>query len=375
MTLFQPDALVLASILQIATDAVICVNDEHRIVYFNDGAAQMFGYPADEMIGAPLRNLMPAKFGDAHAGHVKRFGSGTSTSRRMAERSTIYGLRSNGEEFVAQAGISRVQTDNGPLFAVVMRDMSEQRRTEVLLEDALARAEDAIRDRDDMLSLVNHDLRNPVNAVKMLASALLRLPTSAEAADLPVVAREHANVMLQSATQMDALIQDLLDVARLERGTLRLACQTAAISPILTLAADILAPMAAEKHITLETEIEAGLPPVSVDPDRVGQVLSNLLGNALKFTPEGGSVRLRAIRTVDAVEVRVQDSGIRIKSDDLPFIFDRFWQAKRTDRSGAGLGLAIAKGIVQAHGGTIVIESVLGQGTIVRFTLPAALAN
>lgn len=366
-----PDA-ILASIVQIASDAILCIDEAQRVVFFNDGASRMFGYTEAEVLGKSLAVLMPDRFRTSHAHHVRGFGAGGVTARVMAERSTIYALRKDGDEFVAQAAIARVDTETGMIFAVVLRDVSEQRRSEAMVQGALQRAEAAVRDRDDMLGLVSHDLRNPVNAVKMLASALMRFPTSPDAHALPITAAEHASVMLQAATQMDALIQDLLDVTRLERGQLRLTRRSCAIGTVLTSAADLLAPIADGKRILLETEVEAGLPAVDIDPDRIAQVLSNLVGNALKFTPDGGEVRLRGLRHPDGVEVRVQDTGVGITAEDLPFVFDRFWQSRRTDRSGAGLGLAIAKGIVEAHGGHIAMESAVGRGTLVAFTLPRA---
>ena len=114
------------------------------------------------------------------------------------------------------------------------------------------------------------------------------------------------------------------------------------------------------------------LPQVDVDPDRLVQVLSNLIGNAIKYTPRGGSVRVAAEADQDIVRVTIADTGIGISEHELPQVFDRFWQSKRTNRSGAGLGLAIARGIVRSHGGRICIDSVVGVGTTVHFTVPRA---
>jgi len=362
---------VLARIVHIASDAILCVDESQVICFFNDGARRMFGYEAVETIGQPLSMLMPSRFHTVHAGHVRAFGHSDSSARRMGERSVIFALRKNGDEFSAEAAIARVPTDDGTIYAVVMRDVSEQRRSEALVQRALTDAENAVRDRDDLVGLVSHDLRNPVNAVKMLASALLRIPGDPSATRLPPTAAEHASVMLQAATQMDALIQDLLDVTRLERGELRIARRPEAIAPLMATTADLLAPLASERGVTLETELEAGLPMVDIDADRIAQVLSNLVGNAVKFTPEGGHVRMRALRRAGGILVIVQDTGAGIAPEDLPFVFDRFWQSKRTDRSGAGLGLAIAQGIVRAHGGTLSLESESGRGTSALLTLPA----
>jgi PAS domain S-box-containing protein len=362
---------VLAQIVHIASDAIICVDAQQIIRFVNDGAVQMFGYTEAEITGQPLSLLMPERFHSAHHHHIERFGAGESHARRMAERSPIFGTRRDGSEFAAEAAIAKVTTERGMLYAVVMRDVSERRRNEALVKRALSNAETAVRDRDDMLGLVSHDLRNPVNAVKMLAAAVLRIPSAADATHLPAVASEHATVMLQAATQMDTLIQDLLDVTRLERGQLRLSRRPESIAPLLATTADLLAPLAAARGVTLETEIEAGLPQVLIDPDRIAQVLSNLVGNAIKFTQEGGDVRLLAARDLEGVRVTVRDTGVGIAADDLAFVFDRFWQSKRTDRSGAGLGLAIAHAIVRAHSGTLWLESEMGKGTVAQFTLPA----
>lgn len=367
-----PD-LVLARVLQIATDAVVCVNEAHVIRYFNQGAELMFGYEAAEVLGQPLSILLPKRFRIPHDRHVKSFGAEGIASRQMSERAPIFGLRKSGEEFPAEAAINRVSTDSGTLFTVLMRDVTEQRRNEALVARALAEAENAIRDRDDLLSLVSHDLRNPVNAVKMLASSLLRIQAKPDAKHLPELAAEHATVMLQAATQMDTLIQDLLDVTRLEKGRLQIVRQSHAIGALVVATADLLEPLASSRGVSLETELAAGLPLVSIDPDRITQVLSNLVGNAVKYTPEGGHVRLRALRHGDGVQVIVQDTGTGISPEDLPFVFDRFWQSKRTDRSGAGLGLAIAKGIAQAHDAALTLESELGRGTSAILTLPGAL--
>jgi len=363
---------VLARVLHVASDAIICVDAAQIICFFNDGASRMFGYGPAEVLGQPLSMLLPARFHSAHQSHIRRFGSSDSTARKMSERSPIFALRKSGEEFSAEAAIIRVDTDESTLYSVVMRDVTEQRRNEALVQQALAESENAVRDRDDLLGLVSHDLRNPVNAVKMLASALLRIPSDVGATTLPPSASEHASVMLQAATQMDTLIQDLLDVTRLERGKLRLSCRPEAIAVLMATTADLLAPLASASGVTLETELEAGLPLVNIDPDRIAQVLSNLVGNAVKFTPQGGHVKMRALRQPAGILVIVQDTGVGIAAEDLPFVFDRFWQSKRTDRSGAGLGLAIAHGIVRAHGGSLTLESDIGRGTTAVLTLPAA---
>jgi PAS domain S-box-containing protein len=362
------DTLVTA-ILSIASDAIICVDGEQRITFFNEGAARIFGYEPDEMLGQPLAVLLPVRFRGSHGSHVETFGRSHTIARRMGERSLISGVRKDGEEFPAEAAIAHMPSESGPVFSVVLRDVTAQRRTQEMNERLLFETEKAVKQRDEMLGLVSHDLRNPVNAVKMLAAAILR--SREEGAELPGEVAEHATVMLQAATQMDALIQDLLDSTRLEAGRLRLALHWSSVADLVSAAVDTLAPMAASKSITLDARVPSALPEVYADHDRVVQVLSNLIGNALKFTPAGGSVTVSGELDGKMVVIAVRDTGIGMAPEDLPYVFDRFWQSKRTNRSGAGLGLAIARGIVLGHGGRIWIESAAGVATTVRFTLPA----
>ncbi len=361
------DTLV-AAILSIAADAIICVDGEQRITFFNEGASRIFGYDADEMLGQQLTVLLPMRFRGSHTSHIEAFGKSRTVARRMGERSLISGVRKNGEEFPAEAAIAHMPSESGPVFSVVLRDVTEQRRAEETNQRLLTEMEKAVKQRDEMLGLVSHDLRNPVNAVKMLAAAILRSPD--EGVALPLDVAEHATVMLQAATQMDALIQDLLDSTRLEAGRLRLSPRWMPAAELVSIAVDTLGAMASAKGIALVAHIATTLPEVYADPDRMVQVLSNLVGNALKFTPNGGSVTINGVLEGKMVMIEICDTGPGIATEDLPFVFDRFWQSKRTNRSGAGLGLAIARGVVLGHGGRIWIESPPGSGTTVRFTLP-----
>ncbi|MDB4871069.1 MAG: hypothetical protein JWL97_2073, partial [Gemmatimonadales bacterium] len=179
-------------------------------------------------------------------------------------------------------------------------------------------------------------------------------------------------LICQAAEQMDALIRDLLDVNRLDAGKLVVSPAPVDPSTLLTDSLQTLRPLVAEKGIALDLQIETPLPMVMADPDRIQQTLSNLVGNAIKFSPSGSKIVVMARKDPEGVVISVVDSGKGIAPEQLPRIFDRNWQSSRTDRQGAGLGLAISKGIVEAHGGKIWIESKQSQGTIASFTLPFA---
>jgi signal transduction histidine kinase len=201
----------------------------------------------------------------------------------------------------------------------------------------------------------------------MLSRTLLRAPENGGAQ-----AHQNIELIAQAAEQMDALIRDLLDVNRLDVGKLAVSMVPVDPSVLLTDSLQTLRPLVEEKSISLDLQIEVGLPKVMADRERIQQTLSNLVGNAIKFSPEGSKIAVVARREENEVTISVLDNGKGISAEHLPRVFDRYWQSSRTDRQGAGLGLAIAKGIVEAHGGRIWVESKPAEGTTASFTLPLA---
>ncbi|HYN80002.1 MAG TPA: ATP-binding protein [Gemmatimonadaceae bacterium] len=224
-----------------------------------------------------------------------------------------------------------------------------------------------LRARDDMIGIVSHDLRNPVNAVKMLTGAILGTERSFP---LPLDVIEYSTIIRQASEQMDSLIRDLLDVTRIEAGRLKIETAPTDVSDLLSDAFGTLNPIASAKSISLQFSTERGLPMVSVDRERIRQALSNLIGNSVKFSPPESSIDVRAERRDDHVEVSVIDRGPGMNEEQLSHAFDRFWQSRRTDREGAGLGLTITRGIIEAHGGRIWAVSKVGEGSTFHFTLP-----
>lgn len=363
---------LLARIVALAADAIICIDASRNITFFNDGASRIFGYTQQEMLGQDLDVLIPQRFRRAHDEHIEAFGRSPVVARQMGERSTISGVRKSGEEFPCDAAIAKMVGPEGPIYSVVLRDVTLQRQAEATNRKLLADTEAALRARDEVMGLVSHDLRNPVNAVKMLAAAILRTAENDVASTIPSTVVDHAAVMLQAANQMDALIQDLLDVSRLESGRLQLDIVPTALEDVVQAAVDTLTPAAQERRVAVHIEVSDECPMLAADSHRMIQLLSNLIGNAIKYTGANGRVTISAQPRDDEVTVRVTDTGTGIPPEELPLVFDRFWQSKRTNRSGAGLGLAIARGIVRAHGGEITLDSTLGKGTIVEFTIPRA---
>lgn len=226
-------------------------------------------------------------------------------------------------------------------------------------------AQSSTRARDQVLAVVSHDLRNPVHTITMSTSFLLDLPHLEEK-----VARAQLAVIRRSASRADRLIRDLLDVTRIENGQLRLDRQPVAVRDVLTEAAQMVTAQAEERRITLSVAAPPDALTVFADRDRVLQALDNLLGNAVKFTPPEGRVELDATLQPGGVRFEVRDTGPGVAPSEQPDLFRPFWQARRIDRRGVGLGLSIVKGIVDAHGGSIVVDSDGQSGTRIGFTIP-----
>jgi signal transduction histidine kinase len=219
----------------------------------------------------------------------------------------------------------------------------------------------------EVVSIVSHDLRSPLATISMATSLL-------DDVSRPEEERAHMVQMVKRATaRMDRLVRDMLEVSRLDSGrTLPINARCVNVAPVLWEACEDQAAVAQARGLRVECDVPEGLPAVSVDCDRVQQVVCNLVGNAMKFTPPDGCITVAARVEGDLVQVSVKDTGAGMSESDLERIFEPYWQAQRTASLGAGLGLKIAKGIVEAHGGRIWAESALGEGTTFYFTLPIA---
>lgn len=276
-------------------------------------------------------------------------------------------LRKPNEPAFEPGIVNRVRT-LGDLASIAIQrlqaiDESERRAAE---------AEAAVRSRDEVLSVVSHDLRNPLNTMSMSA-ALLDDP---EIALDEMQRRKQFEIIRRSADRMNRLIQDLLDVARIEGGRLAISCRCEDPAALTVETCESFRPVAVEKSLTLECDVESSLPRIYADRDRILQALSNFANNAVKFTPAGGRIRISVSRNRDGgVHFAVSDTGPGIPAEERPHVFNRFWQARRTAHLGSGLGLAIAKGIAEAHGGRVAVESEPGQGATFILALPSAAAR
>jgi signal transduction histidine kinase len=223
--------------------------------------------------------------------------------------------------------------------------------------------------RDQVMGVVAHDLRNPLSTILMQTSALKRQgPESERRSQKPM------EVIHRVANRMNRLIQDLLDVALMEAGQLAIEPARLSAGALITDAVDMQRSLASSSSLELRVEVDPDVAEVWGDRDRLLQVFENLIGNAIKFTQAGGRITAGATSRGDEVVFWVADTGCGIASENLPRVFDRFWQATKTGRRGAGLGLPITKGIVEAHGGRIWVESTAGRGSTFFFAIPRVSA-
>ena len=517
---------VLGEIAEISSDAIVCVDSEQRIVFFNHGAERIFGWTSDEVIGGDLAVLLPPSVRAAHAAHVAAFARAPERARLMGQRSAISGLRKNGEEFPAEASIAKAEHDGGLVLAVALRDTSERARAErdqqflartgvvlgsslevdetcgnaarlavsgiaawsaiylldpdttvlrlvarehaqsgkggllaglarhvtasvadglglgaggtarlldavpralvadagsglgaaaprsvivapLLARDAVAgalvvgaaegasfdgeavfaaqelasraamaidnarlyqSARRAVLGRDEIMSIVSHDVGTAISAILVTGKALEKRLGEGAGADLV------ANIR-NAARQVGRLVSDLLDAERLGRGSLSVRPEPTEVSDVVRRAREMVDPSAAERGVEITVETDAAPDRIHADADRVVQILCNVLGNAVKYSPDGGRVRLRIAGgspIAGHALFSVSDEGPGIREEDLPRLFEPFWRGPEERAGGAGLGLAIARGLVRAHGGEIEVDSPPGAGATVRFTLPAA---
>jgi len=286
-------------------------------------------------------------------------------------------LRSDGEEFPMEARISQSAVGDEKLYTVILRDVTERRRSEREREDLLRRAREsaeeaarANRAKDEFLATVSHELRTPLTPILAWTNMLRTRKLDPESAERGLQTIERA------ATAQTQLIEDLLDISRIVAGKMRLDVQRIPIAPVIEAAVESLTPAADAKEIVLQVVLDPRSGLVSADHGRLQQVVWNLLSNAIKFTPKGGRVQVVLQRINSHIEIVVRDTGKGIAAEFLPYVFDRFRQddaATTRAHGGLGLGLAIARHLIELHGGSVSCDSPgAGAGAVFTVRMPLA---
>ncbi|MDO3681190.1 cell wall metabolism sensor histidine kinase WalK [Paenibacillus ehimensis] len=347
LSLNEEEKEKLASILSNMNDGLIATDDHGRIIVINRRAKQILQVNEDTTLGMPLGELlgMPQEKMQVLEG--------------TEDHSTMLHLYHEGEEdplFVKVTYTTIHSKGKGSAGTIaVLQDVTGQEK----LEQA----------RREFVANVSHELRTPLTTIKSYLEAL-----EDGALEEPQLAGKFVSVARNETERMIRLVTDLLQLSRLDSKQAIISKETTDVTEMLEEVADRFSFQLEQRMIAIEIDVEEHVDEIMLDRDRIDQVLDNLVSNAIKYTPEGGHIRIHAGRREPAVlEISVQDDGIGIPRKDLTRIFERFYRvdkARSRSMGGTGLGLSIAREIVKAHGGTIQLESELGQGTRVTFTLP-----
>ena len=281
----------------------------------------------------------------------------------LAEQRALEDEAVQNERDTADVILQRERAETAAALARLLPLEREQTDRYLLIERA--RADDIVLHRDDFLGMITHDLRNLLSGVVMSTGMLTR-----DGADLASQVPAAVVRIRRYVARMNRLIGDLLDVTSINAGQLAMTPALSDAAAAVDDAVSAFQTLAVEKGLTLAADETTRPLPARFDYERIQQVLANLITNAIKFTPAGGTIRVYGEAAEDEVRISVADSGIGIASASLETIFLRFWQVNPNDRRGSGLGLYISKNIVEAHGGRIAVTSTPGQGSVFTFTLP-----
>jgi PAS domain S-box-containing protein len=360
----EREALRLAAIVDTSEDAIVSKDLNGVVQTWNRAAERMFGYSADEMIGRPIHVIIPHGRRSEEDSVLERIRAGKSVEHFETIRQ-----RKDGALIEISLSVSPILTAEGTVIGAskIARDISEQRR--------LARdAEEANRLKDEFLATLSHELRTPLNAVLGYTRMLRMGQFGTEGNEGHQRAME---IIERNANVVSQLVSDVLDVSTIVTGKIRLKPSPADLVAVVLAAVDVVRPSAEAKGVALRVETPDSPMPAVCDAARLQQVFWNLLTNALKFTPRGGSVDIRAAVADRLGVVTVTDTGIGLRPESIPYLFQRFWQAESVtsrETGGLGLGLALARHFVELHGGTIRASSA-GEGKGSSFTVAVPLSD
>lgn len=340
-------------------DLLFRIDREYRFIDVSASDPSQLALPPEELLGKTIAEVYGGGLPEVAAAFRSTFIDQTTAAIDRAFASGQ--LQRFDYEYHDRWFEARIVRSGPDEVVAIARDVTELRRAEEALHAA-------VRARDDLLAVVSHDLRSPVATVRLSAEALAQHPRD----DDRRRGRKQIDAILRATDRMSRLIDDLLQAALIEAGTFSVTLGREAPRALVDEALHAIEPVAAKRSVQVGAALPSTLPEIRCDRQRVIQVLLNLLGNAVKFSPSGGTVRVDAVPEAGALRFAVSDQGPGIAAASLPHVFDRYWKRTLDGQEGAGLGLYIARGIIDAHGGRIWVESQVGVGTTFYFTLPLA---
>ena len=361
----------LRSIVEMAADGIINIDEKGLISHFNPASERIFGYLSEEVTGKNVSCLMPEPHRGRHDGYICSYLKKGGNIRHIGME--LEGLRKNGSLFPLELSINVFDDENGKMFTGIVRDITDRKKAENALRQAKKVAEEANRAKSEFLATMSHEIRTPMNAILGMANLLEESPLS----DMQ---QKYCEVLVRSGEHLLNIINDILDFSKIESGRLSLNFQAFNLRALLNDICNLMSIQAREKGLGLNLKIDPDVPFSLVgDPDRLRQILINLIGNAMKFTKEGDVTITIGNKEGNfdpsnedqsTLLFSVADTGIGIPADSLSRIFEKFEQLNTQstrEYGGTGLGLAISKRLVTLMGGEVRVESSPGRGSVFSF--------
>lgn len=356
----------LHAIVDTAVDGIITISERGLIETSNRAAEELFGFSQEELMGKNVKILMPHSYAQEHDGYLDNY-KRSGVAKIIGIGREVTGKRKDGSEFPMELSVAEVQLGNARLYTGIVRDITERKRTEEDLLQAMDIADNANRAKSDFLSRMSHELRTPLNAIVGFGEIM-------QMESLSTTQNEYIGHILKAGKHLSSLINEVLEIARIEAGQQNLSIEAVDVKELIHETWGLMRPMAAERNITFKYSSDADDYHVMADLQRLKQVLLNLLSNAVKYNCVNGAINVTCGKdALDGVlRISVQDNGKGIELDNHSKVFEVFERlnADQSGEEGSGVGLALSKALMRAMSGELGLDSIVNQGSTFWLELP-----